>query len=135
MIVDAEMGLPLDLSRWDALWDDAADDSGAFGVLSAVRIWWADVYAPAEMNPDPQRLPRLDPKDAFLMGDAGGAATFAGAGGSGFSAPVSSGPSTPAPAAFVPWLRKTEYISRESRSNATTNEPYVLQLLHIWGIT
>jgi hypothetical protein len=38
MIVDAEMGLPLDLSRWDALWDDAADDSGAFGVFLVVRI-------------------------------------------------------------------------------------------------
>jgi RNA polymerase II-associated factor 1 len=29
MIVDAEMGLPLDLSRWESLWDDDADDSGA----------------------------------------------------------------------------------------------------------
>lgn len=30
MIVDAEMGMPLDLSRWECLWEgDDADDSGA----------------------------------------------------------------------------------------------------------
>jgi Paf1 len=28
MIVDAECGMPLDLLRWECLWDDNADDSG-----------------------------------------------------------------------------------------------------------
>jgi RNA polymerase II-associated factor 1 len=28
MIVDAEMGLPLDLGRWECLWEEGADDSG-----------------------------------------------------------------------------------------------------------
>jgi RNA polymerase II-associated factor 1 len=29
MIVDAEMGMPLDLSRWACLWEEGGDDSGA----------------------------------------------------------------------------------------------------------
>jgi RNA polymerase II-associated factor 1 len=33
MIVDAEMGLPLDLGRWDCLWEDNGDDSGLLCVL------------------------------------------------------------------------------------------------------
>jgi hypothetical protein len=27
MVVDAEMGMPLDLGRWDCLWQEEADDS------------------------------------------------------------------------------------------------------------
>jgi RNA polymerase II-associated factor 1 len=47
MIVDAEMGMPLDLSRWESLWEEGADDSGAralaflFSFLVADdRPWW-----------------------------------------------------------------------------------------------
>ncbi len=29
MIVDAELGMPLDLGQWDCLWEEDADDSGA----------------------------------------------------------------------------------------------------------
>lgn len=29
MIVDAEMGMPLDLSQFECLWDENMDDSGA----------------------------------------------------------------------------------------------------------
>ena len=29
MIVDAECGMPLDLGKWEALWEDGADDRGA----------------------------------------------------------------------------------------------------------
>jgi len=29
MVVDAECGMPLDLGKWEALWEDGADDSGA----------------------------------------------------------------------------------------------------------
>lgn len=28
MVVDAELGMPLDLSLWDCLWDEAADEDG-----------------------------------------------------------------------------------------------------------
>ncbi len=28
MIVDAECGMPLDLAKWDCLWEENADDSG-----------------------------------------------------------------------------------------------------------
>lgn len=28
MIVDAECGMPLDLGKWEALWEEDADDSG-----------------------------------------------------------------------------------------------------------
>lgn len=29
MIVDAECGMPLDLAKWEALWEEGADESGA----------------------------------------------------------------------------------------------------------
>lgn len=28
MIVDAECGMPLDLGKWESLWEEDADDSG-----------------------------------------------------------------------------------------------------------
>lgn len=28
MIVDAECGMPLDLGRWESLWEEGGDDSG-----------------------------------------------------------------------------------------------------------
>ncbi len=28
MVVDAECGMPLDLGKWEALWEDGADDNG-----------------------------------------------------------------------------------------------------------
>ncbi|KAF8916190.1 RNA polymerase II-associated [Mucidula mucida] len=57
MIVDAECGMPLDLSKWECLWQEGADDS--------------------ELNPDPDNLPKLDPKDDFLAYDAAGPSTGA----------------------------------------------------------
>jgi RNA polymerase II-associated factor 1 len=71
-------------------------------------------------------LPRLDPKDLFLLGDGiGGPATPAvPTSGGAFPTPPA-GPSAPtSSAAFVPWLRKTEYISREVRTSAAS-EPCV----------
>lgn len=35
MIVDAECGMPLDLGKWEALWEDGADDSGARAIPSS----------------------------------------------------------------------------------------------------
>jgi len=60
-----------------------------------------------DLNPDPLNLPQLDPRDAFLLADpSSSTGAYPVNGGShGSSAP---------PLANVPWLRKTEYISRES---------------------
>lgn len=30
MVVDAEVGMPLDLSRWESLWDGSKHDSGQY---------------------------------------------------------------------------------------------------------
>ncbi|KAI0070806.1 hypothetical protein K474DRAFT_1687312 [Panus rudis PR-1116 ss-1] len=99
MIVDAELGMPLDLSHWDCLWDnEGADDS--------------------ELNPDPHNLPPLDPKDQFLLGDPASGSYSGGllASASGTSTPVHS--SVP----NVTWLRKTEYISREHVSRTVASQ-------------
>ncbi|KLO12734.1 hypothetical protein SCHPADRAFT_997944 [Schizopora paradoxa] len=88
MVVDAELGMPLDLSHWDCLWNDKLDD--------------------AELNPDPKAVPLIDPKDAFMLDE-----TSFNTQTNGTSSYSSSGaPSTPQ----VSWLRKTEYISREGMS-------------------
>lgn len=34
MVVDGELGMPLDLSRWDCLWDESGDDLG-----TCVHLW------------------------------------------------------------------------------------------------
>ncbi|KAH7885866.1 RNA polymerase II-associated [Phlebopus sp. FC_14] len=89
MIVDAECGMPLDLGRWECLWDEDADDSA--------------------LNPDPDNLPPLDPKDRLLLGDSSASsAPYT----NGVTPISSSASSTPLPV-HVPWLRKTEYLSRE----------------------
>ncbi|KZT07427.1 uncharacterized protein LAESUDRAFT_724896 [Laetiporus sulphureus 93-53] len=90
MIVDGDLGMPLDLSRWECLWEENGDDSG--------------------LNPDPNNTPPLDPKDQLLLGDPSTSgpymSTLFGAQGISASATLSSMP-------HVPWLRKTEYLSRE----------------------
>ncbi|KAF8074937.1 RNA polymerase II-associated protein [Lyophyllum atratum] len=98
MIIDAECGMPLDLGKWESLWEEDADDSG--------------------LNPDPLNLPPLDPKDAFLLGDISAA-----------SGSYQNGSlHTPAtPLAHVPWLRKTEYISREGVQRSGGHEPKHVQ--------
>ncbi|RDB23952.1 RNA polymerase II-associated protein 1 [Hypsizygus marmoreus] len=94
MIIDAECGMPLDLGKWESLWEEDADDSA--------------------LNPDPTNLPQLDPKDAFLLGDV---TTLNGS----FTNGSSHAPATPL--AHVPWLRKTEYISREGVQRSGVHEP------------
>ncbi|TFY64787.1 hypothetical protein EVG20_g5832 [Dentipellis fragilis] len=89
MIVDAECGMPLDLGKWECLWQENADDRA--------------------LNPDPKDLPVLDPKDQALLLDPSSSAFH--------SSSDLSRTSTPLPA-HVPWLRKTEYISRENQSAA-----------------
>ncbi|KAG5634869.1 hypothetical protein H0H81_000469 [Sphagnurus paluster] len=98
MIVDAEFGMPLDLGKFECLWEEDAEDSA--------------------LNPDPNDLPPLDPKDAFLLGDI-----------SIPSGPFTNGSSNvaAAPLAHVPWLRKTEYISREGVQRSSGHEPKHVQ--------
>ncbi|KAF9785156.1 RNA polymerase II-associated [Thelephora terrestris] len=95
MIVDAECGMPLDLGLWECLWTDDGDDSA--------------------LNPDPKNLPKLDPKDQFLLGDSTGSSLFVST-----SAP---GSSTPHAVPTVTWLRKTEYItSREGNTRPSSSQ-------------
>lgn len=71
------------------------------------------------LNPDPHNLPKLDPKDEFLLEDASGAAGPFINGGS--RTPGSSQPQSKS----VTWLRKTEYISRVDVTRAApSQEPY-----------
>ncbi|KAG1840449.1 RNA polymerase II-associated [Suillus subluteus] len=95
MIIDAECGMPLDLGRWECLWEEDGDDT--------------------TLNPDPDNLPSLDPKDRFLLSDpSASAAPYT-------NGPTTSGTVTPVPA-HVPWLRKTEYLSREGVQRTSTHE-------------
>jgi RNA polymerase II-associated factor 1 len=66
------------------------------------------------LNPDPLNLPKLDPKDAYLLSDPSTS--------TGITANVGSGSSASAPLAHVPWLRKTEYISREGISRISSQD-------------
>ncbi|KZP21070.1 hypothetical protein FIBSPDRAFT_860978 [Athelia psychrophila] len=93
MIVDAECGMPLDLGRWECLWEEGGDDSA--------------------LNPDPHNLPILDPRDRMLLEDPS----------SSTRAHTNGGPSTPSLPQHVAWLRKTEYISREATNKSAGQEP------------
>ncbi|KAJ6484957.1 RNA polymerase II-associated protein [Mycena vulgaris] len=104
MIVDAECGMPLDLGKWESLWLEEDDDP---------KSRWA--LLDKELNPSASDLPVLDPEDAELLAElAPPSATFNGQ--------TASGPSTPLPI-HVPWLRKTEYISREGVQRSGGHEP------------
>ena len=37
MVVDAECGMPLDLGKWEALWEDGADDHGKKPYLTFLK--------------------------------------------------------------------------------------------------
>ena len=105
MAVDAELGMPLDLSYWDCLWGDE-DDSGEGPGTSDLTL--SDLL---ELNPDPRNAPPPDPRDAFLL------------------EPLS-GPGGASSVANVSWLRRTEYISRENTSKpAITQDMYALYIV------
>lgn len=70
------------------------------------------------LNPSIHDLPILDPKDADLLLDPASSSGQYANGPSG-----TNGPATPL--AHVPWLRKTEYISREGVMRSSNHEPYV----------
>lgn len=123
MVVDGELGMPLDLSQWDCLWEENGDDSGT----SHRRLPCQDLCSflrattPTELNPDPSRASKLDPLDQFLLGDPASTSTpFLGPSTPGISTPSASMP-------HVAWLRKTEYLSRENASRASLSQDmYVL---------
>ncbi len=60
MVVDAELGMPLDLSHWDCLWNDKLDDSGVCAIGFAI----ASIL---ELNPNPKNAPLIDLRDAFML--------------------------------------------------------------------
>ncbi|KAI0630665.1 hypothetical protein C8Q77DRAFT_219712 [Trametes polyzona] len=39
MVVDGELGMPLDLSHWDCLWEENGDDSGASQSIHSVPTY------------------------------------------------------------------------------------------------
>ena len=71
------------------------------------------------LNPDPLKLPNLDPKDEFLLADPSSSTGVYSVNG---SHPGSIN-SHPTPLTHVPWLRKTEYISREGVQKTGVQEP------------
>ncbi|KZS94622.1 hypothetical protein SISNIDRAFT_453572 [Sistotremastrum niveocremeum HHB9708] len=96
MIVDAECGMPLDLAHFPSLWMENGDHT--------------------DICPDINNLPTLDPKDAWLASEtAPPPSSYAN----------SSSSYTPAKATstttYVPWLRRTEYISREASHRSSSN--------------
>jgi len=99
MVIDGDCGMPIDLLQWESLWMENGDDS--------------------ELNPDPNNVPPLDPKDAFLIPDS--------------SYPVNGlkASSSSSNLHHVPWLRKTEYISRETSRPTHTPELKIHQTVNV----
>lgn len=120
MIVDAECGMPLDLGRWECLWEEGGDDSGAL-VLTASSVCEFWLSCEPALNPDPQKLPILDPRDRMLLEDPSSSAR----------AHVNGGPSAPSLPQHVAWLRKTEYISRENTNKGGAQEPFVIPISRV----
>ena len=75
-------------------------------------------YPNQALNPDPDNLPLLDLKDADLLLDPASSSGQYANGSSGVNGQAT-------PLAHVPWLRKTEYISREGVMRSSNHEPYV----------
>ena len=116
MVVDAECGMPLDLGKWEALWEDGADDHGTYAPTHRRVCLLPDaspMFPPffTALNPDPQNPPLLDPKDQALLLDPTGSALD-------YGRHHGHGGGTPPIAANVSWLRRTEYISRDSSAPA-----------------
>lgn len=84
-----------------------------------MNLYTCRLNTPSALNPDPENLPKLDPKDEFLASDpAGSSGTYT-------NGQNGSTPSTPS-LAQVTWLRKTEYLSRDSSHRSGGQEPCVL---------
>lgn len=72
-----------------------------------------------DICPDINNLPTLDPKDAWLASEtAPPPSTYANNhASSSYATPAKATPST----TYVPWLRRTEYISREATHRSSSN--------------
>ncbi|KAF7309966.1 hypothetical protein MIND_00369300 [Mycena indigotica] len=127
MIVDAEMGMPLDLGRWESLWMYDENNPKGHETATDIRARWAALDAglsyrvifilhtnsdvSKELNPDPNNLQILDPEDAALLEELAPSTSYSN------GQPSNGAPPLPA---HVPWLRKTEYISREGIQRSTS---------------
>ncbi|KAI9453017.1 Paf1-domain-containing protein [Lactarius psammicola] len=124
MIVDAECGMPLDLGKRRRLTAVRARTSPISPQTNNNLFLFILTTA---LNPDPQNPPLLDPKDqALLLDPAGGTADFGRHHSGNHNHLNHHSGGTPPVAAHVSWLRKTEYISRDSsapapRAAATTD--------------
>jgi RNA polymerase II-associated factor 1 len=119
MIVDAECGMPLDLGKWECLWEEVADDSSPF-LVQFFMFWLGKLnILKIGLNPDLEKLPKFDPRDEFLLADPSSSTGAYPVNGS-HSGSINGHPT---PLAHVPWLRKTEYISREGIQKTGVQEP------------
>ncbi|THU92733.1 RNA polymerase II-associated protein [Dendrothele bispora CBS 962.96] len=110
MIVDADCGMPLDLGKWESLWEENADGLA--------------------LNPDIDNLPKLDPKDELLAFEPATAGIGPTSGI--FTNGHQSGTSTPTSLPVnVPWLRKTEYTSSRESQRLAAIESKPMPLAHI----
>lgn len=127
MIIDAECGMPLDLGQFECLWEQDADDSGVLGSANSSRpLSRASAIA---LNPNPDNLPPLDPKDQFLLLEPTSTPGIFTS--NSFANTPGSGTSTPTALPHVPWLRKTEYLSsRDASRSALIPESYVYRYLY-----
>jgi hypothetical protein len=82
----------------------------------------------AALNPDPRYPPVLDPKDQALLFDPGSSASSDYGRHHGHH-----GPGTPPMPASVSWLRKTEYISRDS--SAPSHRPAATDMFVISSLS
>ncbi len=70
-------------------------------------------YSLTELNPDPENLPELDPKDEFLLLDLNTSSTAYGAVGAG---------SASAALQNVSWLRKSDHRERPGAARVTASQ-------------
>lgn len=111
MVVDAEMGMPLDLGRYECLWQDGGDPLGMCSPLFCLSTNKKSLA----LNPDPDNLPPVDPRDDFML--------------EGFSAQAGSsrpGSQTPGSQPLqVTWLRRTEYVTSKDSARVQALTRYV----------
>ena len=61
MIVDAECGMPLDLGKWDCLWEEGADDSGPLSIPCLLPVPLSDISL-KRSTPIPKTCPHSTQK-------------------------------------------------------------------------
>lgn len=122
MIVDAELGMPLDLAQFEGLWDYEAGEEGeedygaspSFRPYSLVLFLYLTVGCarPVELNPDVNNLPTLDPEDEALCADLADIPSSSNAQG---QAATSNGAATTS--MNVSWLRTNQHVGSSASAN------------------